>query len=541
MDASTIGERGAVIDRRAHQRMAELDHRCRHDESRGFGRSKGVSGNVQRRPGSQHRRRITDAVRGGDEQEHLCVARQRTYLPQEPSLDELADGKRFGDRRAGEVIGRQLAAELDEREGIAASFAHDPIREQWAEWTADHGAEQLVRVCRHRARAGGGLGPRRWARPDRTARVPRTAARSDPHTHGGRRSAKTLIDSRSSHCVSSTMHSSGRSRAASPSSVSAANPTRKTSPRPSLRSPNADSRASRCGSGNWSSAGKSGNEEAVQRGESHSHLRLDADDSEHGEIAGVRDGIVEERRLPDPDFAAQHECTGTAGSGRVENAIDRRPLRTAAEEHEPTRTGRAPSRSGGQVQPVRCRRLHVLGDSTRRCRPSCSSLNPTDAEAPIMDTLRFTSSQHDSDAVPVSLGDLVASIRGRIVTPGEPGWDAARQAWNLAVDQRPALVAMPLDLDDVRAIVQYARHHRLGSRRREPATAPGRSAHSPTRSCCRRDTCAASKSTRPGGSLASRRERSGTRSPRQRPRSGCIPSRARRPTSASSGTRSAAA
>lgn len=79
-----------------------------------------------------------------------------------------------------------------------------------------------------------------------------------------------------------------------------------------------------------------------------------------------------------------------------------------------------------------------------------------------MDSLRVTSSQHDSATVPDSLADLVASIRGRIVTPGEPGWDAARQAWNLAVDQRPALVAMPLDLDDVRAIVQHARHHRLG-------------------------------------------------------------------------------
>src|SRR5262245_13531971 len=79
-----------------------------------------------------------------------------------------------------------------------------------------------------------------------------------------------------------------------------------------------------------------------------------------------------------------------------------------------------------------------------------------------MDSLRFTSSEHDSDTVPVSLGDLVASIRGRVVTSGEPGWDAARQAWNLAVDQRPALVAMPLDLDDVRAIVRYARRYRLG-------------------------------------------------------------------------------
>ena len=99
-----------------------------------------------------------------------------------------------------------------------------------------------------------------------------------------------------------------------------------------------------------------------------------------------------------------------------------------------------------------------------RCRPSCSSLNPTDARGTHMDTLRSTSSQHDPDAVPVSLGDLVASIRGRIVTPGDPGWDAARQAWNLAVDQRPALVAMPLDPDDVRAIVQYAARPRVADR-----------------------------------------------------------------------------
>jgi len=78
-----------------------------------------------------------------------------------------------------------------------------------------------------------------------------------------------------------------------------------------------------------------------------------------------------------------------------------------------------------------------------------------------MDSLRVTSSQHDSATVPDSLADLVASIRGRIVTPGDPDWDVARQAWDLAVDQRPALVAMPLDYDDVRAIVRYGRDHGL--------------------------------------------------------------------------------
>ena len=44
-----------------------------------------------------------------------------------------------------------------------------------------------------------------------------------------------------------------------------------------------------------------------------------------------------------------------------------------------------------------------------------------------------------------------------LVFPGDPGWDAARQAWNLAVDQRPAVVALPETVDDVVAAVDYAR------------------------------------------------------------------------------------
>jgi FAD/FMN-containing dehydrogenase len=52
-------------------------------------------------------------------------------------------------------------------------------------------------------------------------------------------------------------------------------------------------------------------------------------------------------------------------------------------------------------------------------------------------------------------------LTGDIVRPGEPEWDLARRAWNLAVDQRPALVALPADAEDVRAIVAYAIANRL--------------------------------------------------------------------------------
>jgi FAD/FMN-containing dehydrogenase len=44
-----------------------------------------------------------------------------------------------------------------------------------------------------------------------------------------------------------------------------------------------------------------------------------------------------------------------------------------------------------------------------------------------------------------------------LVFPGQPGWDEARRAWNLSVDQRPAAVALPETVDDVVAAIDHAR------------------------------------------------------------------------------------
>ena len=48
-----------------------------------------------------------------------------------------------------------------------------------------------------------------------------------------------------------------------------------------------------------------------------------------------------------------------------------------------------------------------------------------------------------------------------ILFPADPGWDDARQAWDLAVDQRPAAVALPDCAADVVAAVRFAREHGL--------------------------------------------------------------------------------
>jgi FAD/FMN-containing dehydrogenase len=63
-------------------------------------------------------------------------------------------------------------------------------------------------------------------------------------------------------------------------------------------------------------------------------------------------------------------------------------------------------------------------------------------------------------------------IGGRIHLPGDPGYDAARLPWNVAVDQRPAAVATPRTPREVAAVVRMAAE--LGLR-----VAPQSTGHNP--------------------------------------------------------------
>jgi FAD/FMN-containing dehydrogenase len=54
-----------------------------------------------------------------------------------------------------------------------------------------------------------------------------------------------------------------------------------------------------------------------------------------------------------------------------------------------------------------------------------------------------------------------ARVAGRIVVEAEEGWDAARQAWNLAAAQRPPVVAFPESTNDVVELLAFARGHGL--------------------------------------------------------------------------------
>jgi hypothetical protein len=56
---------------------------------------------------------------------------------------------------------------------------------------------------------------------------------------------------------------------------------------------------------------------------------------------------------------------------------------------------------------------------------------------------------------------VLAALATTILTPGDPGWDDARRAWNLAVDQHPAAVALPTSAQEVAEVVRFAREHGL--------------------------------------------------------------------------------
>ena len=58
---------------------------------------------------------------------------------------------------------------------------------------------------------------------------------------------------------------------------------------------------------------------------------------------------------------------------------------------------------------------------------------------------------------PSHVAELRSKLRGKLLMPGEAGYDTARSLWNGAFDHRPALIARCLNADDVARAVEFAR------------------------------------------------------------------------------------
>src|SRR5215208_729572 len=71
----------------------------------------------------------------------------------------------------------------------------------------------------------------------------------------------------------------------------------------------------------------------------------------------------------------------------------------------------------------------------------------------------ITASAKSLDATAVQA--LAASLRGPLIQPGDPGYDAARTTWNARIDRHPALIVRCAGAADVIAGVTFAREHGL--------------------------------------------------------------------------------
>jgi FAD/FMN-containing dehydrogenase len=60
-----------------------------------------------------------------------------------------------------------------------------------------------------------------------------------------------------------------------------------------------------------------------------------------------------------------------------------------------------------------------------------------------------------------SIRSFAATFHGRIITPVDPDYEAARRVWNVMIDRRPALIVRPTDAGDVQAAVRFGREHNL--------------------------------------------------------------------------------
>lgn len=61
---------------------------------------------------------------------------------------------------------------------------------------------------------------------------------------------------------------------------------------------------------------------------------------------------------------------------------------------------------------------------------------------------------------PIVLQDLQAQLRGELICPNDPGYDASRRVWNGMIEKYPAMIVRCADVADVVTAVQFAREHR---------------------------------------------------------------------------------
>ena len=70
--------------------------------------------------------------------------------------------------------------------------------------------------------------------------------------------------------------------------------------------------------------------------------------------------------------------------------------------------------------------------------------------------MTITSSPTTTNYYSQGFDQLRARVGGQVITPNDKSYDTARQAWNLTVDQHPAIIVVASNVDDIVETVRFA-------------------------------------------------------------------------------------
>src|SRR3954452_13789898 len=88
-------------------------------------------------------------------------------------------------------------------------------------------------------------------------------------------------------------------------------------------------------------------------------------------------------------------------------------------------------------------------------------MDPSSGSSPPLTTSWGLSRMYSTTSAGLDAGALREQLTGAVTVPGDAGWDEARRAWDLGVDQRPGALAEPETVADVVAVVNFARERGL--------------------------------------------------------------------------------
>ena len=336
VDLASLVRLGRAVDRRANQRMTE---RHRAVERQQAFRLDGVRGRL-RDPELPRRapqeRRVAERLGRRQEQQPPRVAREPRQPPREALLDP--GGQRQRRRQAepaGELGGRQPARQLQQRERIAARLGDDPLQHRFVQPRREDGLQQRPRIPAAQ-RLDAEL---REAGPSHapSSRVANTSAILSASRRRAT-NASARADAPSSHCASSTTHSSGCSSAASDSRPRTASPTRNGLGAVSGAQPERDAERLALGVGQTLDELEDRRAELLQRRVGELHLPLDARGPDDPKVLARLDRVLEQRGLADARLAVHHQHAAVAVARGVQQPLEHRALALPAEQPPCLRT-----------------------------------------------------------------------------------------------------------------------------------------------------------------------------------------------------------